>query len=200
MTTSESRFDKVDRRITGLMATYGVLFLRVALGVVFLWFGALKLIPGLSPAEDLVGRTVEALTFGIVPASVAVPVLALWEVAIGVGFLVGRWMRVTLLLLFVQMAGTVTPLFLFPSEMFVRVALLSAVGPQSIKLPASAIVTEGLYSSVFVESAPHAFAKRRITLGLQTADSVYVREGLRAGEAVVTQGALLLDSELAAAD
>ncbi len=85
-------------------------------------------------------------------------------------------------------------------EMFVRVALLSAVGPQSIKLPASAIITEGLYSSVFVETAPHAFAKRRVTLGLQTAENVYVREGLRTGEAVVTQGALLLDSELAASD
>ena len=144
MTTSESRFDTVDRRITGLMATYGVLFLRVALGVVFLWFGALKLIPGLSPAEDLVGRTVEALTFGIVPASVAVPVLALWEVAIGVGLLVGRWMRVTLLLLFVQMAGTVTPLFLLPSETFVRFPLVPTLEGQyiikNIVLVAAAIV------------------------------------------------------------
>lgn len=126
------------------MAAYGVPLLRIALGIVFLWFGALKLVPGLSPAEDLAGRTIEALTFGIVPASVAVPVLALWEVAIGVGLLVGRWMRVTLLLLFVQMAGTVTPLFLFPAETFVRFPYVPTLEGQyiikNIVLVAAAIV------------------------------------------------------------
>lgn len=100
------------------MAAHGVLALRLALGIVFLWFGALKLIPGLSPAETLAGRTIETLTFGVVPASVAVPVLAIWECLIGLGLLSGRYLRATLLLLFVQMLGTVTPLFLFPTETF----------------------------------------------------------------------------------
>ncbi len=35
---------------------------------------------------------------------------------IGLGMFLGRWMRLTLLLLFVQMLGTITPLFLFPAE------------------------------------------------------------------------------------
>jgi uncharacterized membrane protein YphA (DoxX/SURF4 family) len=112
------RFDRTDRRITGWMAEHGLLLLRIALGVVFLWFGALKLIPEASPAEDLAGRTIERLTGGLVSATTAVPVLAVWEVAIGVGLLIGRGMRLTLLLLFVQMLGTITPLFLFPSETF----------------------------------------------------------------------------------
>ena len=76
MTMPPKRLDDVDRRITAWMADYGVLLLRIALGIVFFWFGALKLVPGLSPAEDLAGRTIEVLTFGHVPASVAVPVLA----------------------------------------------------------------------------------------------------------------------------
>ena len=113
-------FDRIDRRITGWMARDGLLLLRIALGVVFLWFGALKLVPGLSPAETLAGRTIETLTLGLVPVSVAVPILALWEVAIGVGLLVGRWMRVILALLFVQMLGTITPLVLFPAETFTQ--------------------------------------------------------------------------------
>ena len=113
-------FDRIDRRITGWMARNGLLLLRIALGIVFLWFGALKLVPGLSPAETLAGRTIETLTLGLVPTPVAVPILALWEVAIGVGLLVGRWMRVTLALLFVQMLGTITPLVLFPAETFTR--------------------------------------------------------------------------------
>ena len=109
-------FDRFDRRIATFMADHGLLILRVALGVVFLWFGALKFFPGLSPAQDLAARTIEALSFGVVPPSVSLPVLAAWEVAIGLGLLIGRWMRAILLLLFVQMVGTITPLVLFPTE------------------------------------------------------------------------------------
>lgn len=113
-----ARFDRLDRRITFALAAAGIPLLRIALGFVFLWFGALKLVPDLSPAEDLAARTIGVLTFGVVPPSVALPVLAAWEVAIGVGLLAGRFLRVTLLLLVVQMAGTLTPLVLFPDETF----------------------------------------------------------------------------------
>jgi uncharacterized membrane protein YkgB len=118
--TMAERFDRTDRRITSWMAEHGLLFLRIALGIVFVWFGALKLIPDASPAEALAGQTIERLTGGLVPAATALPVLALWEVAIGVGLFIGRGMRVTLLLLFVQMLGTITPLFLFPIQTFTR--------------------------------------------------------------------------------
>src|SRR3954467_14627947 len=36
---------------------------RIGLGIIFLWFGALKLVSGMSPAEDLAGRTLTSLTF-----------------------------------------------------------------------------------------------------------------------------------------
>lgn len=52
-----SYLDQLDQRITDWMAHYGLLLMRVALGVIFFWFGALKLVPGLSPAEDLVRNT-----------------------------------------------------------------------------------------------------------------------------------------------
>ena len=45
-------FDRLDRRITEVMADHGLTLLRLALGIVFLWFGALKFFPGASPAED----------------------------------------------------------------------------------------------------------------------------------------------------
>lgn len=109
-------FDRLDRRIATFMADHGLLVLRVALGIVFLWFGALKFFPGLSPAQDLAARTIDVLSLGLVPPSVSLPVLAAWEVAIGVGLLIGRWMRLVLLLLFAQMLGTITPLVLFPAE------------------------------------------------------------------------------------
>jgi len=113
-----SAFDRVDRFITGVLARWGVPVLRVGLGLVFLWFGALKLIPGLSPAADLAARTIAQLSLGIVPADVAVPLLGGWEVLIGLGLLTGIALRATLFLLIVQMAGTVTPLLLYPDETF----------------------------------------------------------------------------------
>jgi uncharacterized membrane protein YphA (DoxX/SURF4 family) len=113
-----NRFDRLDRRITMALATSAVPVLRISLGIVFLWFGVLKLFPGLSPAQDLAGRTIEQLTFGLVPPDVALPVLAAWEVLIGLGLLSGRFLRATLLLLALQMLGTLTPLVLFPTETF----------------------------------------------------------------------------------
>jgi uncharacterized membrane protein YphA (DoxX/SURF4 family) len=100
------------------MADHGLTLLRIALAVVFFWFGVLKFFPNASPAEALAGRTIETLTFGAIREDVALPILAVWEVLIGIGLFLGRWMRAVLLLLFVQMLGTITPLFLFPSETF----------------------------------------------------------------------------------
>lgn len=100
------------------MADYGLLLMRIALGIVFLWFGVLKFFPGLSPAESLAGRTIETLTMGAVPQGVALLILAVWECLIGLGLLTGLFLRATLALLFVQMLGTLTPLVLFPNETF----------------------------------------------------------------------------------
>jgi uncharacterized membrane protein YkgB len=108
--------DRLDVRITRALARLGVPVVRIALGIVFLWFGVLKFFPNLSPAEDLAARTIEALTFGAVRPDVSLPVLATWESFIGIGLILNRWMRGVLLLLAVQMAGTFTPLVLFPNE------------------------------------------------------------------------------------
>ena len=105
-------------RITGTLARIGVPILRVALGVVFLWFGVLKFFPGVSPAETLAARTIEQLTFGAIRPNVSLPVLAAWESLIGVGLILNVWMRGILLLLAIQMLGTFTPLILFPTETF----------------------------------------------------------------------------------
>lgn len=116
-----ARFDRVDARVTRWMARHGVPLLRVSLGVVFFWFGVLKFFPGLSPAQDLAARTVEQLSFGMVPPEVSLPVLAAWESLIGLGLIFGVYMRVVLLLLFFQMLGTITPVFLFPELVFRRI-------------------------------------------------------------------------------
>lgn len=118
MRTLPGPLESVDVRITHWMARYGVVTLRVALGVVFLWFGVLKFFPDLSPAQTLAVKTIDVLTFGLLPGTVSLVLLATLECAIGLGLISGRLMRLTLLLLAFQMVGAASPLFLFPGEVF----------------------------------------------------------------------------------
>jgi uncharacterized membrane protein YkgB len=103
------RFDKIDRAITDWMAKNGLIILRVGLGIVFFWFGILKFFPGLSPAENLVRSTVY-----FIDPDIFIPILAAWETLIGLGLITGKFMRATLLLLFLQMPGTALPLVILP--------------------------------------------------------------------------------------
>jgi hypothetical protein len=48
-------------------------------------------------------------------------ILATWESLIGLALMFGVAIRATLLLLFVQMLGTLTPIVLFPHQVFTRV-------------------------------------------------------------------------------
>lgn len=120
MRTLPGPLDPVDARLTLWMARYGVVMLRVTLGIVFFWFGILKFFPGLSPAQTLAVETIDVLTFGLLPASVSLVLLAALECAIGVGLISGKFMRLTLLLLAFQMVGAASPLLLFPGEVFTQ--------------------------------------------------------------------------------
>lgn len=125
-------FLRADAGITEWMARHGVTLLRVSLGLVFLWFGALKFFPGLSPAQDLAIRTTRVLTLGVIPDGVNIFALAAWECLISVGLLTNKFMRATLLLLFVQMVGAVSPVFLFPGDVFTRIPFAPTLEGQYI--------------------------------------------------------------------
>ncbi|HSO26978.1 MAG TPA: DoxX family membrane protein [Anaerolineales bacterium] len=127
-----TRFDQIDRRITHWMARNGIRLLRISLGIVYLWFGVLKFFPGLSPAEDLAARTIETMSFGLITPAVSLPILAVWESLIGLGLLLGIFLRATLFLLFLQMVGAVAPLFLFPGEAFTVIPIAPTLEGQYI--------------------------------------------------------------------
>ena len=158
MTDIHHHFDQVDTAITRWMARYGIVLLRISLGAVFLWFGALKFFPHLSPAQDLAANTIDRLTFGLMPRSVAIPALATWESAIGLGLIAGRFMRITLLLLFVQMLGTVTPIVLFPDLAFTRVPYAPTLEGQyimkNVVLVSAALVIGATVRGGFVSAEP----------------------------------------------
>ena len=72
------------------------------------------------------------------------PFLGCWEMAIGVGYLSGRLLRVTVALMYLQMLGAMSPLVLNPSAVFASPpAVLTLEGQYIVKnlvLLAAAIV------------------------------------------------------------
>ena len=72
--------------------------------------------------------------------------------------------------------------------------VLESAGPQVITVARDAVVDTGLQQHVFVATGDR-FEPRVVTLGVQLADRVEVRNGLEAGEQVVAAGVFLLDSE-----
>jgi uncharacterized membrane protein YkgB len=94
--------------------------LRVSIGLVYLWFGALKFFPALSPAEPLATRTLEILTLGFVSNAVSILFLASFESVIGLLFLTGRGGAVALPLLYAHIAGTALPFVFFPHQLFLH--------------------------------------------------------------------------------
>ena len=132
MTSWLALLNRIDVQVTSRMAQYGVRLLSISLGVVFFWFGVLKFFPGSSAAEDLATKTISMLTAGLIPPNVSILVLATWECVVGLGLILGLFMRATLLLLFLQMLGTVTPLFFFPQEVFTRIPFVPNLEGQYI--------------------------------------------------------------------
>ncbi|MER5352266.1 DoxX family protein [Kitasatospora sp. NPDC002551] len=92
--------------------------LRISVGVLYLWFGLPKFFPGASPAEDLATRCMSLMTFDTVPPGVSRFLLALMEVAIGIGLVTGLLLRLTLAVFFVHMAGVFATLVLLPDDVW----------------------------------------------------------------------------------
>jgi len=99
------RFDEI---IIPFLRRWGVPSLRVSLAIVFIWFGALKIL-GVSPVVDLVASTV----YWVDP-DWFVPALGVVEVLVGLGLLFNRFIRAVLLVLALQMVGTFLVFFLLP--------------------------------------------------------------------------------------
>jgi uncharacterized membrane protein YphA (DoxX/SURF4 family) len=118
MAHMQSRLHQLETKFTRWLILHSLTVLRVSLGLVFLAFGVLKFFPGVSPAQGLAIRTTEVLSFGLVPQSVSLVMVALLECAIGVGLIRGRNLRLVLLLLAFQMIGAMSPLLLFSGDLF----------------------------------------------------------------------------------
>lgn len=89
---------------------YTVLFAKIALFIIFVWFGALKLV-GLSPAESVV-EALLGVTIPFFPFSQFILVLGAFEILIGVMFLIPKWEKIAGIILILHMFTTFLPLVL----------------------------------------------------------------------------------------
>jgi len=106
------RFDHFDRRLGQLLEKYGHVAHRVALALLFIWFGLLKPF-GHKTATSLLAHTIY---WG--DPDVMVPILGWWEVTIGVCLLIRPLIRLALLLLIIRLPGTLLALILLPEVCF----------------------------------------------------------------------------------
>lgn len=91
---------RTDERLIDFMRSHGATIARMSIGLVFIWFGLLKVI-GTSPVAALVEQL-----FPWIPASISLPAIGIFEVALGVAFMTGFALRITLALFWLHMAGT----------------------------------------------------------------------------------------------
>ena len=110
-----SDLKKFDLKLIIFLNRVSLPALRISLGIVFIWFGVLKVF-GDSPANDLITKTVYWFN-----PDVFIPILGIWEAAIGLCLLVPSFIRVGLFLLALQMPGTFLPLVLLPEVCFVSI-------------------------------------------------------------------------------
>lgn len=106
---------QTDKAIIRAMRRFGTPAMRIAIGIIFIWFGVLKPL-GVSPASGLVEDTVVWLPF--FQPKLWVSIIGWWEVAIGVCFLFRRTTRLAIALLMLQMVGTFMPLVFLPQVTF----------------------------------------------------------------------------------
>lgn len=106
--------DRADIRISEGMDKYCQPLMRYSIAFIFIWFGVLKPL-GMSPEEELIKRTV----YWISP-HFFLPVLGWWEVAVGLCLLYRPLIRIALLLLLLQLPGTMLPLVLLPEICFTQ--------------------------------------------------------------------------------
>ena len=140
-TNNLSGLKKFDVKLIKFLNRVSLPALQISLGIIFIWFGVLKIF-GDSPANDLITKTI----YWFDPA-IFIPVLGVWEAAIGICLLVPAFIRIGLFLLALQMPGTFLPLILLPEVCFQSIPFdLTLEGQYIIKnlvLIGAAIVVGG---------------------------------------------------------
>lgn len=133
---------KFDKAFINFASKWFAPLTRIALFIIFAYFGALKLI-GISPAEDLAFELVRQ-TVGLQYFDQLFIGLAIFEVFIGLSFLVPKLTRISILLLFIHMLVACSPLIIIPSEVWHQPFVPNLEGQYIIKNLALLVLALGL--------------------------------------------------------
>ncbi len=98
--------------------TEKLVWLRISIGIIYLWFGILKFFPYTSPAEELAKQTISIVTFEIIPIAASYTILAIVETLLGILFITGFQLRRSIHIALAHMLCTFMPLIVLPSLSF----------------------------------------------------------------------------------
>ena len=122
---------KTDTELIHFFRRVSVPLARFGLFIIFFWFGLLKVV-GLSPASPLVQALFEQ-TITLMSFSTFIILFGLFEMLIGVLFLIRGAERIVIPLLFLHMITTLMPLFLLPQVTWSRFLVPTLEGQYIIK-------------------------------------------------------------------
>jgi membrane fusion protein, heavy metal efflux system len=91
------------------------------------------------------------------------------------------------------MAEVLDPEGVLRPEMFANFRISVGASAQSPAVPVSAVIFRGAEANVWVALPEGRFTMRKITPGIRSGDMIQVRDGVQAGDRLVTGGALFID-------
>lgn len=124
-------FVSIDQAIISTVRKVSIPVSRLAIFVVYFWFGSLKVL-GLSPASPLVLALLDR-TMPFVSPDAFLVWFGLFEVLIGVIFLIPRFARLAIALLVIHLVTTVMPLVLLKSSLWTGMMVPTLEGQYIIK-------------------------------------------------------------------
>lgn len=127
----KKKIEAFDLRFIALLRRYHLWIARIALFIVFFWFGALKVL-GLSPASPLATALTER-TIGMQYFDASFLALSLVECLIGTLFLFPKAIRIVLPLLIIHMVLVCSPLLLVPDMVWAGPFIPTLEGQYIIK-------------------------------------------------------------------
>ena len=104
----KQHIDHLDHRIARIFKRYGHYTHRVSLGLLFVWFGSLKLV-GHKTATSIIAHTI----YWGDPQEI-IPMLGSLELSIGLCLLVRPLARAAIVILLMRLPGSILALFLLP--------------------------------------------------------------------------------------
>lgn len=160
-----------DASIVAALRRWSIPALRLALGLIFVWFGALKVF-GVSPVTPLLKET---YTFMALPAFTII--LGVWEIVVGIGLVFKLALRPTLFLLCLHLAGTFVAIWLAPSLFFLHRNPLVLTANGEFVLKNLVLLTAGLVIGGHeLSQLPKLSAQAKIGRNERTNQAVYEQE------------------------